>query len=603
MNAMAQMTDGHLYMSKVAGFNVNQLEALIGTVPNLLGALNGDRAFTPCWSFSWANDVATFMTALGAVAADHANDWTINKIEIGAKYVAKGVNDELAKISPTLATLATAATQLAGTAQASLANAALSAANTAATQIQAAQTQAALWAQDANDLVGAAGTAARLTSAGNARANTAMNGVQTTLGQVSTRAPLVNTAVQAASTAATNAATAISALASALDPTSPLAASIATAKATSKQVATSFQNFNTIMTQAVGDTERVAVDTLGAVVGAFIGNSPVGQIFEAFATADLLFTAHKDDHCLSDRGIATHEYGHFTLCNLLDSVNAAQFAVAYDEAAASGFITGQGTSATGSVMNESFADLISSQVMGATNYGVPHSAHSSANMNYCLASASDCIDFNPTNGPVQAIDGGSSGESPSPYYPGLSFQNECLRATSLYTDAFDGWSLLSLNPPTNGNEWSVNGSGIAISPGPGQSASDEVVSLPGNAFQSWISHALSRSTLLREDNVFGGLSDAMIDNNFNWCSRCEVFRLHTVDASGNLTCPEQWVGPRPTFSVNGTAMTLSCTFDQGGCPAGTSPDLTYRTCDPKCQQDGYVFDPVSLKCIPQSSIP
>ena len=73
-------------------------------------------------------------------------------------------------------------------------------------------------------------------------------------------------------------------------------------------------------------------------------------------------------------------------------------------------------------------------------------------------------------------------------------------------------------------------------------------------------------SLIREDNVFKGLSDAMIDQRFNWCARCEVFGLHTQDAAGNAICPEQWVGPRPTFNAGGMMGPLQCTFE--GCPAG-----------------------------------
>src|SRR5262249_47863523 len=47
MSIMAQMTDVHLYMQKVGKFGVHQAEALVGTVPNLIGRLNGNRAFTP----------------------------------------------------------------------------------------------------------------------------------------------------------------------------------------------------------------------------------------------------------------------------------------------------------------------------------------------------------------------------------------------------------------------------------------------------------------------------------------------------------------------------------------------------------------------------
>ena len=78
-------------------------------------------------------------------------------------------------------------------------------------------------------------------------------------------------------------------------------------------------------------------------------------------------------------------------------------------------------------------------------------------------------------------------------------------------------------------------------------------------------------SLIREDNVFKGLSDAMIDQRFNWCARCEVFGLHTQDAAGNAICPEQWVGPRPTFNAGGMMGPLQCTFE--GCPAGTTANI------------------------------
>jgi hypothetical protein len=440
-----------------------------------------------------------------------------------------------------------------------------------------------------------------LTASGNtSRVGAASSTVQSTVDQVTAQAPNANTAIQTAHASAVAAETAIKALGSALDPTSPLYSAISAAENSAHQVTKALEKLGGVLGQAVSYVETLVVDTVGGLIGSEIASSTVGQVFEAFATADILFPAHKDRHNFSDRGIATHEYGHFTLCNLLDSVDAMLFAAAYDEAAASGFVTGQAPSAQGSVMNESFADFIASQVIGATNYGKPQNSISSANMNYCLASNTSCIEANVTNGPVASPDGGMP--VGGPYFPkdGVTFNNECLRATSLYTDAFDGQLLLlGAQGPTNGNEWQTNGSGIAIASAAGPSANDEAVALPGSSLQSWISHTLSRGTLLREDNVFGGLADAMQEQNkYNWCQICQVFQLHTVDASGNLYCPESWVGPRPTFSLNGTTMSLTCTFDQGGCPAGTTPDSALATCDPACPIAGYVFDPLSLTCVP-----
>jgi len=148
--------------------------------------------------------------------------------------------------------------------------------------------------------------------------------------------------------------------------------------------------------------------------------------------------------------------------------------------------------------------------------------------------------------------------------------------------------------PLNGNTWVATGSKVQLAPAPGLDSKDDRIALPGAAFRSWMSHTFGRGTLLREDNVFGGLSDAMIDNGNNWCARCEVFRLHTIDpASGAPICPEEWVGQRPTLTINGTTSTLTCTFD--GCPAGTTPNTTTGVCDPPCPP-GEQFNGFLLRC-------
>jgi hypothetical protein len=570
VNAMAQMTDAHLYMSSVAGVSINQAEALTGVVPNLLGALNGDRAFTPCWSFSWANDVGTFMTALGAVAADEGDQWVVNHLETGAKYVAKGVATSLTKAQQALTQLQAAAAAEAGTALAPLANAAVAAQNTLITQIQAAGTQAKLVAQNANDLVGSVGTAARLQAAGSTAATAAANTAQSIVNTLSPQVGPANTALQAAQTAAQTAKSDIDALLNALGSSDAVRATVQAADTAANVIVTSYVNYLKLMGEVLNDTQRIGVDTIGALIGNFIGYSPLGQIFEAFATGDILYPAHSSSGNLSERIIATHEYGHFVLCNLLDNTDAVGFAVAYDEAAASGFITGQSPSAAGSVMNEAFADLIASQVTGATDYAFPNGSgiNSTSQEAFCLATDSTCIEANTMNADSQ------------------SFNDEVLRAVSLYTDAFDGRTFPpDANVPTNGNQWSgakdMMGTIISVTQAgnPGLSNSDESVALTGSAFGGWMGHVLARGTLLREDSMFGGLSDTMIDQGYSWCQRCQVFQLHT-QVNGQATCPAAWVGPRPTTTLSGMTVPITCSYDMGGCPQGTTPNSVTLTCDP-----------------------
>jgi hypothetical protein len=166
----------------------------------------------------------------------------------------------------------------------------------------------------------------------------------------------------------------------------------------------------------------------------------------------------------------------------------------------------------------------------------------------------------------------------------------------------------------NGNEWqqpngpnSPNSALLSIAPSPGLDAQDELVDLTGLGYRDWISRAMSRGTLLREDNMFGGLSDAMIDQNFNYCARCQVFWLHNTDPTMtfNGSCPAAWVGPASTYDANGATGTLSCDFEcpsgtapgtDDCCPAGTTADPATAVCDPPCPT-GMNFDPLQLICV------
>jgi hypothetical protein len=88
---IAQMTDARGYMSAIGGLTPARGEVIAGTVANLIGRLNTGRAFAPCFGFSWANDVPTFMTVLGAVAGDQLNQLTDPYIRSGADAIFKGI--------------------------------------------------------------------------------------------------------------------------------------------------------------------------------------------------------------------------------------------------------------------------------------------------------------------------------------------------------------------------------------------------------------------------------------------------------------------------------------------------------------------------------
>jgi hypothetical protein len=598
LTALAEMSDVNNYMSKVEGYNVEQAEALVGTIPSLLGLANGNRAFTPCFAFSWQNDVVQMMSAIGMVAAEHVDDYVISKIESGAQFVTKKVTVAAGQIEGSTARLATLATHYAGTSLQGAANDALAAATTAAQLTRAASNQAQVLAQDAGDVVGAAGTAARYITNNDPRVTAAEHLVETTITDVQSKVQAAQNATQAAANATAAAATATANFLAAAgdDALVPVIKGIdqdvhAVAGATLAAV--------TLVGKTAVDIQKASFKTGGQLAGALIGASIAGQVFEFLAAGDILFpSAHGDYTNVSSRGVATHEYGHYTLCSLLDRVAPLAFASMYDEAAAQGVVTTQDPSATSAVLNESFADLIASQVVGATNYAVPGTDDVSLGlMNYCLAAGTGCIEDNRTN-------------FNPPGTSGPTFPQEVLRNVSLYTDALDGTPFALSDVHMNGNQWDAfvdptthKITGVTLSATVGGSSTDDGVSLVSPTFVPWIRHLVERDpTLLREDNVFGGLSDVMVDQQVNWCERCEVFRLHTLDAAGgNPICPEQWVGPRPSFSNAGVATPLSCQFD-GPCPMGQTLNPATRSCDPPCPVDDR-FDPVQLKCVPNNIIP
>ena len=513
-------------------------------------------------------------------------------IHTGARYVAVGINSELPALGTAAVQVSSLANQLAGTALAAQAAATKLAVDDALAKSKTAQVATTALAQDAEDLLKATDSAARRVSGNNPNVGAATALVQQTLDEMKAQTAVANAAIQAALQAAQAAQQQVMALESAI-----VAAGLNQLAATAAAARVGLNFVNGKLSVVTNFVTNLAADVVtGVAMGAaiFIASGialTIGNIFELFAGGDIIMPASGSVKNLIDRGIATHEYGHYVLCNLLDSAAPNKFEMAYDDAAVQGILTAQSVTAAGAILNESFADMFVSQVAGGTNYAAPLVSLQTPNQlfSYCAASGTNCIEANVDN--TFAATGTQI------------FGDLVLRDVSLFTDAFDGVPLGTpgnlLDVPTNGNQWSRITTFIELASAPGLSAGDEIVSM-GNEQSStswlrqWISHAMDRGGLLREDNMFAGLDDAMIDHGDSWCARCEVFRLHTLDTSMPAQppiCPAQWVGPRPLNP--GTSTTVTCTFE--GCPSGQIADLPSRTCV-LCPPN-QVWDPNQRKCV------
>jgi hypothetical protein len=91
------------------------------------------------------------------------------------------------------------------------------------------------------------------------------------------------------------------------------------------------------------------------------------------------------------------------------------------------------------------------------------------------------------------------------------------------------------NLPWNGNVSSQNGSGITLAATPGVSAKRRGGQAGAGALFNWAAHMLWRGPLLREDNVFGGLSDTMIDAGFQLVPALRGVLAPQPDLAGGAT--------------------------------------------------------------------
>ena len=231
------------------------------------------------------------------------------------------------------------------------------------------------------------------------------------------------------------------------------------------------------------------------------------------------------------RGVPVHEYGHNVLCTLAHDVNGD----GYIEIAWTDVILGifdQNASNSSWIFNEAFADFISSQVLGATNYVNQIGGTTIGTMSYANA-GSGGIETNYR-------------DSSNP-----TVRTEVARVASIIHDFFDG-NVLNTDPfelnlnPNDGTHWDTVNNSLTWARSTKKSQinlkqdsdqEDEEVLIPGSSFTRWADFAKRHSFFsltFNYKNWLGGLADLARDEGYNDAQICDLFALHSMGG----TCPD-----------------------------------------------------------------
>ena len=235
---------------------------------------------------------------------------------------------------------------------------------------------------------------------------------------------------------------------------------------------------------------------------------PLAAAAEFVTAVDIVLRTPADD----SRGVAVHEYGHAVMCDLLASQGVATFQIAWNDVILASADQSPGNDT--SYINEAFADFLTSQVVGGTNYFSPSDDFvSSGNVNYCEAGSS-CVEEN--------------------FRSESSFSNQVARITSLLHDAFDG------GDARDGSYWEDSGVLLTRDAVLDSDQRDESVALSRSDLRALFDHWDARGSFLNESTFLGGLADLAAARGYSEAEICRLFALHDNSAS----CPG-YVTSRP----------------------------------------------------------
>lgn len=297
----------------------------------------------------------------------------------------------------------------------------------------------------------------------------------------------------------------------------------------------------------------------------FLGDGLL-QTVTPFLAVDMMLPDAND--LFDSRAAAVHEYGHFTLCSMLYDRGLTNVAVAYTEAAHQRSANGghPDAFAEGAYINESFADLITSQVTGGTNEIAPPNSQREVQINYCTGSGI-CMDNN--------------------FATYEDFEHQLFRVASTLHDAFDGQRNHKGNVPNDGDLLTLRNGTLLTNQTPYGDARDENVKMPGTCLAKVINFWDNHGELLEEESFFAGLTDAMRDpscGGANWCDICHLYALHRREVP--LGVPSEWEGC--------TRLPVS---DWIGAPPSGTLNLEAATCTP-CPPNSVSQNGVCRQCAP-----
>jgi hypothetical protein len=208
------------------------------------------------------------------------------------------------------------------------------------------------------------------------------------------------------------------------------------------------------------------------------------------------------------RGVGVHEYGHAVMCSMLAAQGFETFQIAWTDVIIA--TADQTAGSEAAYIAEAFADFLTSQVVGGTNYFATANSKESEDVEYCRANIGGCIE--------------SGGFSNKP------FNNQIARIASLLHDAFDGHAP-SDDRPNDGAHWYHNGSVLVPATGKMRVADDEPITLHGLFLRKLFDYWSQRGNTLREASFAGGLQDLLRDLNYLQSDICQLFSLHAVSTA------------------------------------------------------------------------
>ncbi len=248
---------------------------------------------------------------------------------------------------------------------------------------------------------------------------------------------------------------------------------------------------------------------LGLVHPGFLAIATGASVSEFFYSVDVVLPTAFDN----SRGVPVHEYGHAVMCELLLDRGEDAFQMAWTDVILAS--ANQVASNDTSYVTEAFADFLSEQIVGGTNYFSTTDAKSSLNMHYCLAGY-PCFDRN--------------------FSARSEFGHQVARVTSILHDAFDGHGQHQGFSPNDGSHWAQavpNGPLTHVGADDDSDSQDEAVKLRGFHLKTLFEHWDERGQTMTEENFLGGLSDLMKAEGISESDRCALFALHDSSA----TCP------------------------------------------------------------------